>query len=507
MPSEQSQPPSQSASQPRPNPLRSSSSTLVQSRTDSPSSTPPQHPKPKAQKHVVGTGTGTGRLHTRVLSSKSIYKPTKAHGHEGSHTDLRLGKNASTTSLKKNSSAASLKRNRSHPDVTKGQRVSQSPKGQSTSVQFEIGDQEDVWEEASSSASPVLPRSASRSAVSSNHSSTKPSANNSKHHSPLESPIRAPVINGTSDHQSTRHTANARVITERLLQRVPSHHTTKMSLATAAASGSSPDYLAHSEGSTLNGTPKDNNGKEVVSRFVSGSGTPGENSPFLHNRKPSEHEPLRGTEEVKRAKSMGNLSRHNSEDAEVGEESALAPRATTTTHNQSRTQQKLWLQRASSNIEPQQMTPGAAINGGLHGGPLGVSPLVGAGDGRDPRIRLQSERTGLEYLVVRRHQDPIGAALKRLNQLPGADKNRRIPSQPKRADTWTAGAGPGRHGLSQSLKERGSKIKIKNAGPRSSFEEERAGQDDEGSEREDDGLVALVRGIWDRNYDLSASTD
>jgi hypothetical protein len=59
------------------------------------------------------------------------------------------------------------------------------------------------------------------------------------------------------------------------------------------------------------------------------------------------------------------------------------------------------------------MAPGLAING-VHAGLAGTgTSLVGAGyDGRDPRIKLQLERTGLEYLVVRRHQDPVGQALK-----------------------------------------------------------------------------------------------
>ena len=32
----------------------------------------------------------------------------------------------------------------------------------------------------------------------------------------------------------------------------------------------------------------------------------------------------------------------------------------------------------------------------------------------DPRIKMQREKTGLEYLVVRRYRDPVGASLKRL---------------------------------------------------------------------------------------------
>ena len=503
--------PSQSQTRPALEGHRSTSS--INSQTDSPSTTPPQHGKqPKGHKHVVHGG----RLHSRVPSTKGLHKLTKAHGNEGSHTDLkRLTKNSSSTSLKKNSSHASLKPNRSSADLSKRPKSSHGQVKRPASVHFEIGDQEDVWEEASSSASPALSRSASRSA----QSSAKPSANNSEPQSPLRSPTfknKEPVANGTNDRPSVRHRADAKVITERLLQRTPSHNTTKMSLATATPTGPSPDSLDKSHSSTLNNTPKMGSKEDMVSRFVGGSGTPSENSPFLQNRTAEAVEPK--PEEVKRAKSMGNLSRQDSNRNDDEEESALAPRSrkSSTAHayvppQQSRTQQKLWLQRASSNIEPQQMTPGVAINGltGIHGG-LGGTSLVGAGyDGRDPRIKLQLERTGLEYLVVRRHQDPVGQALKRLSQLPGAEKNRRIPPQ----NAKKGGAGTGSYGLSQSLKETRSREKGKTPptnGARSSYEGQSGSQDDAGiSDRgnDDDGVGAVLRSIWEKNYDLSTSAD
>jgi hypothetical protein len=133
---------------------------------------------------------------------------------------------------------------------------------------------------------------------------------------------------------------------------------------------------------------------------------------------------------------------------------------------------------------------------------------VGAGyDGRDPRIKIQLERTGLEYLVVRRHQDPIGAALKRLEKLPGVDKNRRIPAQNGRKSGESAGAGP--YGLSQSLKESRSRTKDKIAsnGARSSYEAQ-SGSLDEASDRGDDESVSsILRSLWEKSFDLSASTD
>lgn len=218
---------------------------------------------------------------------------------------------------------------------------------------------------------------------------------------------------------------------------------------------------------------------------------------------------------------MGHLSRPEQDrEADDEEESALAPRPrkSPSTHNaynppqQSRTQQKLWLQRASSNIEPQQMAPGAAINGlaALHGG-LGASSLVGAAyDGRDPRIKIQLERTGLEYLVVRRHQDPVGQALRRLSQLPGEDGNRRIPALSQRkgdAAVHTAGAGAGAGAGMRGKDKVGSSSA---GGGRSSYE---GSQDDAGlsgrteEDEIEDGVASMLRSIWERNFDLGTSTD
>ncbi|KAH8684692.1 hypothetical protein BGZ60DRAFT_398103, partial [Tricladium varicosporioides] len=510
MPSEQTQ--SQAQSQTRP-PLSGHRSTnSVNSQTGSPSTSPP-HSKAKGQKHVVHGG----RIHTRVPSSKGLHKLTKAHGNDGSHTDLRkLGKNSSATNLKKNSSHVSLKRNRSSADVPKRPKSSNGHSKRPASVHFEIGDQEDAWEEASSSASPALSRTGTISR--SGQSSAKLSANNSQPHSPtLQSQHRsdAPPSNGARD-----HAADAKIITERLLQRTPSHHTTttKMSLATATPKGHSPESPGHARssnmnGSTLNSTPQVGSKEDVSSRFVGGSGTPSENSPFLHNPRRKSQDSIKH-EEVKRAQSMGNLTRHDSN--EDDEESALAPRSRKTSIHaynppqQSRTQQKLWLQRASSNIEPTQMAPGVAINGmaGLHNG-FGGTPLVGAVyDGKDPRIKLQLERTGLEYLVVRRHQDPIGLALKRLNQLPGAEKYRRIPPPNSGRKPELAGSA-GRYGLSQSMKENrnrtkdGNKVDSYDGGGQSGGSQDDTGLS--GARDEDDSVSTLLRSMWDKNLDFSTS--
>ena len=511
-------------------------------------STSPGQGKQKSSKHVVG---GT-RNHTRVPSSKGLHKLAKAHGNEGSHTDLKkLAKiSSSTTTLKKNSSHVSLKRNRSSVDVTKRPKSSHGLNKRPTSVHFEIGDtdgqdQEDGWEEASSSASPALSRSVSR--PSSNQSSAKPSANSSQPQSPIDSPTskaKASSTNVSSERQNHPQTnTDGKMITERLLKRAPSHNTTKMSLATAtpqlhpadSVDGSTTINGATLNGTTLNDTPHTSSSKEeVVSRFVHGSGTPSENSSFLqqhHNGEESSNPGVPKNDEPKRAQSMGNLTRHSTSNTlsssytDEEDSSALAPhsRKSSTSHShntyippqQSRTQQKLWLQRASSNIEPQALSTPAltGIHGGLRVGVGGILVGLGAGyDGRDPRIKLQLERTGLEYLVVRRHQDPVGKALKRLERCPGLEGIQRIPSSRGKKGSLGTGDGPGRYGLSQSLKEarRGKGDKTPPAG-RSSFEGQ-VGSHDEGmveSEMggEDDGVGALLRRIWEKSFDLSASAD
>jgi hypothetical protein len=516
---------------------QSTNSITSNTHSDSPSAgtSPHQHgAKPKGQKHVVHHSTS--KLHKRVPSNKGLQKLTKAHGNDGSHTDLQSKKNASATNLRKNHSTVSLKRNKSAGEVTKRPKSSSSSKSDkkaNTSVHFEIGDTDDgegAWEEASSSASPALSRAPSRSG----QSSSKPSAHNSHPTSPrAESPPRQQKnipANG-----ARAHTADAKIITERLLQRTPSNTTTtKMSLATATpTSGHSPDSnaLDRSTTATLNGTPR--TGGDVVSRFVGGSGTPsGESSPYIQNPRRS----VSKGEEVKRAQSMRNLTHDESsppsDDERSSNRSSLAPRSrkaslTHTGYNPppaNRTHQKLWLQReASSNTEPQQMAPsGMGLGLNLHGGGFGATPLVGANyDRTDKRIKAQLERTGLEYLVVRRHQDPIGLALKRLDKLPGADRNRRIPSQSRRGtgtESNTIGSLRGRSGLSQSLRE--NTTGNGTAGTRTngtvtaarSFEGDVDGGSDTtagiGSERRDDGSVsAILRGMWDKSYEFGASAD
>ncbi|EPE25569.1 hypothetical protein GLAREA_01481 [Glarea lozoyensis ATCC 20868] len=501
---------------------QSTNSITSNTHSDSPSAgtSPHQHSaKPKAQKHVVHHSSS--KLHKRVPSNKGLQKLTKVHGNDGSQTDLQSKRNASATNLRKNHSAVSLKRNRSTGEVAKRPKSSSSSKSDrkaNTSVHFEIGDTDEgegAWEEASSSASPALSRAPSRSG----QSSSKPSAHSSHPTSPRpQSPLRQQ--DPTPANGARAHAADAKIITERLLQRTPSNTTTtKMSLATAqptAAHSPDSDAMDKSATATLNSTPK--TGSDVVSRFVGGSGTPKDPSSFLNNPRRSHSK----GDEVKRAQSMGNFTHHDNSPTPEEEERPLAPRSrkSSNTHNaynppqQSRTQQKLWLQRASSNIEPQQMAPsGMGLGLSLHGGGFGNTPLVGATyDGKDKRIKTQLERTGLEYLVVRRHQDPVGQAIKRLDKLPGADRNRRIPGQSRRG-TETSGTGSqgGRYGLSQSLRTTGTSRRDGTSTAAGSFDGDADAASDTASnvrrDGDDESVSAVLRSMWDKSFEFGASAD
>ncbi|KAF7883129.1 uncharacterized protein EAF01_011638 [Botrytis porri] len=609
-------PPSQSQSQLRPNLAahHRSTSSVTSHQSDSPAGTPPasgttatQHKEPKAKgerKHVVGHGK-----YGRVSSNKALHKlsrtsSTNNHNHHHSHTTSNDNlkefqapwdkpHNSSTNlNRQKNISQTALKRNRSSADVqsTTGQsRKSknsdeQHGKKRPNSVHFELGidtpgktevedDTEEGWEETSSTASPALSRSANTSAK----PSAANSAANSRHQSPLSSP-KAKRTNGpdsvrdfakgSTDHfdgngsvktdantkakRNSYSTADAKLITEKLLQRTPSHlaSETKMSMATAKPT----PKMAHAHSGSMDrstgmvksmGASTASGNQELISRFVGDAGTPGENSPKFP---PPDHggesrtgaingsaleKTHGGIGEMARAKSMGNLTKHNVDEEE---ESALLPRSRKSSTSgvsgppnayNSRTQQKLWLQRASSNIEPHREGLGALslLNGGMgmgnHGGAssMGFGPGMGigmgmgmgnggylmGGDGKgDPRIKVQLERTGLEYLVVRRHQDPVGRGIKRLEkmgELGHGGKN-------------ILGSGNG-HGHSKSasvsragsLRERNGNLR---KGVRQTYDGEERGSDtdrDGGSGLDEENVAALLRSLWEKSFEGSGSAD
>lgn len=504
----------------------------------------------KQHKHVVGGG----RIHTRVSSSKALHKahitssaaklkrqkspsperPLMLASTHRRQSEVRLVRDPSASNLKKNSSHTSLKRNKSHIEVGKraksGANIKRasshkdmsklkSTKGQ---VHFDLGtdgQDDDEWVDASGSASPYLSRRGS--VISSGQSSAK--VDNGNHTQPPHTPptLTSSPETHREDHDTCQH---KEYLTSRILQRIPSHGpTTMMSAETVSIPphNASPDSPVSRGSSTVFGTPKTGNGHdELTSRFVSGpsSGGNGETSSYYTPTKP---------DRVRRPQSMGNLTRENRDSltAEPDDEddSALAPRTrrsmyTAPPADKSRTQQKLNLQRASSSIEPTQAGGGA--------GAVGASPLVGgsAYDNRDPRIGKLLERTGSEYLVVRRYQNPIARSIARLQSLSGANKTRQIPKQNGANGSLHKKAtdigGSGRYGLSSSLVESqrsrpGTPRKatsIRTNGANSSFEadEDRVPERLSGASYigvEDEGAQALLRNLWDKSLDLSASQD
>ncbi|KAI1498963.1 hypothetical protein F5X99DRAFT_411561 [Biscogniauxia marginata] len=541
-----------------------------------------QHHRSK-QKHVVG---GAGRFHGRVPSSKALQKhhgqsstklnrrppspspehpPMLAQTHRRTTSDLKLPRDssaASNPSLKKNSSHSSLavKRNRSQVEIAKRIKSTTSIKRSSShkelgklkgakgQVHFDLGNDDheghegheghdDEWVDASSSASPYLSR---RGSV----TSTGP--NKDQHHSgesssrPLTPSTDLPADQRPVGPSPNRQTAqHNNYITSRLLQRTPSHSIPpKMTVETVSASvpphAGSPESQTSRGPPSLYGTPKTatfvgSGQEEVTSRFVNGSGS-GPGSGATGDTAPI-YTQARRREGVRRPQSLGNPNRddpdrdHRESLSEEEDDSALAPRTRRSAFGaapagQSRTQQKLNLQRASSTIEPAQAGGGVGV--------VGASPLVGGTDydHRDPRIGKLLERTGMEYLVVRRYQNPIARSIARLSQLPGAKKIQRIPKQngangalhsKKSSDL----GGAGRFGLSQSLVEMARSrpttprlsTSIRTNGASSSFEAE---EDNRLHDRMsgssyvdgiDDSVAALLRNLWDKNMDLSASQD
>ncbi|KAI0467508.1 hypothetical protein F4859DRAFT_234461 [Xylaria cf. heliscus] len=454
--------------------------------------------------------------------------------------------------LRKNTSQSNLisKRNRSHVEITKRSKSTanikrssshkdvQKLKGSKNQVHFDLGDEndddgnDDEWVDASASASPYLSRRGS--VVSGGQSPAKPPSSTGDGSPPQASPIATSRSFDPRDTSPTRQRAqHNNYITSRLLQRTPSHGAPpQMSNETASVpppSGSPPSQASRGPPS-LYGTPKTSalggsGQEELVSRFINGSGPSSGGHGETDSYFVPSHAPVRRNEAgFRRPQSLGNLNEASRDSASEEEDSALAPRSRTPRSravpaSQSRIQQKLNLQRASSSIEPAQAGPGVGV--------VGASLLVGNTDyeHRDPRIGRLVERAGMEYLVVRRYQNPIARSIARLSHLPNANKNRRIPKQngtngTKHGKTSLDLDRAGRLGLSKSMTQIAQSrpttprrsTSIRTTGARSSYtaDDERLHDRTSGSsyvDENDDGLAALLRNLWDKNTDLSASQD
>ncbi|RYO74315.1 hypothetical protein DL766_002208 [Monosporascus sp. MC13-8B] len=524
-----------------------SSKKSVNRRQPSPSS-PERLPMIASAHH-----TGQHHHHRRATSEVRLQLPRQASSaatlkKNSSHTNIGFAgkRNRSHVEIAKRPkpSAANLKRSSSHKEVNK-------LKGAKSQVHFDLGNddelepdlegvQDDEWVDASNSASPYLSRRGS--VVSTGQSSTTredPDDDNDSSDAVASSPSKphTPANDHSDDQEEEDRSAppidretiqHKEYITSRLLKRTPSSSAPpKMTAETASVRPKPSLPESRGDASSAYGTPKTSalvgsGGDELTSRFVSGSGPSAESGSFCTPTRSPTHR----TGSMPRPRSLANLEREHRDSISDDEgDSALAPRTRRPAYKpqpaeKSRTQQKLNLQRASSSIEPAQPGGGAGVGG--------VSPLVGGSsyDNRDPRVGKLLERTGMEYLVVRRYQNPIARSISRLSRMPVSQKHRRIPKQngangPTHGNRLTDPSGPGHYNLSQSLGDaaksrpttprRAASVRISGVGSSFDAQDERPQDRLSGSsytEGYDDGVAALLRNLWDKNMmDLSTSQD
>ncbi|OAR02032.1 hypothetical protein LLEC1_01623 [Akanthomyces lecanii] len=493
-----------------------------------------------------------GRLHTRVPSSKVLHTKAHQHGqaaprlnrrttspsdrdssrrpnHRRVHSEAKLSRDSSSSILPKSASQSSLKRNRSSIEVSKRIRSSDKlhrntsstavnkPKSHKSQVTFDIGidDPEDEWVDASGSNSPHMSRKGSL--INSGQSSLQrnPAASaNSRPQTPSES-AQPSTTTSPSEQERLRH---KEYLTSRVLKRTMSQGATTQ-MATQMAQASLPRHSPESEvpNSSLSTS---GNQDGLTSRFVEtpGSGIASQGS--FYNR-PGSSRQLPVSPRVHSSSSLSqNGAKHPISDID---NSALVPKAAGRSSapkaGTSRTQQKLNLQRQSSALEPGQAV---GAGGGVSGPLIGIA---GAGyDGassRDPRVNRLMERTGMEYLVVRRCQNPIARSLNRLGRLPDLGKGKRIPQPgtPLVNGKRTAPEAPARHARNVSMPDPRQPAAasrrvatIRSSGAGSSFEGDDAARSSErlsGSSvtEETDNTATLLRNLWERSMELSASTD
>ncbi|KAI9673044.1 MAG: hypothetical protein M1817_003208 [Caeruleum heppii] len=455
----------------------------------------------RSKSHAVSTSPRSPKT-KRIGSNVSLAKI---------RSDLSLGKNTSQVSLQKNTSKTSLKRNSSLKDLgmtrlEKGgparmpTRPDPSRKGRKPSVHFDLGhddpDQEESWTEVSNSESPEHTRAdvsvngdiegengGTAARPTEEHTTVPEQAPLSSENQPIPTQEPRPEMPSHADRSTG---PDLRAITSKLLLRHPPHNAPpQMSSVSATVTpvSRSPRSLPRSQSSAVaTGTP--GNKADVISRFVgeSTNGTPNDHSvsPVIARRGfPTATEDGDGTPK----KSLSARKSHPDlkVDSSPGPLSAPVPKGADSPSIPSRTQQKLWLQRASSAIEPAESRPdphhhlsdGFPTPGGLRaarGGMMMSGPTSrrGGGDGIDPAVQKQFERATLEYRIVRRYRNPIADAISRLNKLPGGPKpkiglgtpsnpiTRRLPislTKPPQASPLGRSRDEARMGLSQSLKE------------------------------------------------------
>ncbi|KAK3349921.1 hypothetical protein B0T25DRAFT_251800 [Lasiosphaeria hispida] len=537
--------------------------------------------------------------HRRATSDIKLPRDQSSSNLKKNSSQTSLKQNQSHVDVaKKSKSSISLKRSYSNPAVYKlksaASKVHFNLGDDADDLDQEDG-QDDEWVDASTSNSPLLSRRSSTATglPTATPLPSLPTTDGSYSTSPLSHDLdttKNTASNGAHSPQSFNRnpTTHKQYLTSRILQRTPSYgappmmSTENVSVRLGSSRQNSPDSGLGHDASTLSGSPRTSSqvrpgssgNQELTSRFVGhNSQEPGSEIPVdsflaaVHHGGIS-RAAVNGKIETngpRRPRSMGSLAQAQVRDLEAArgihpthddstltdEEDldngvlAIGPRtrrsrAYVGPTDTSRTQQKLNLQRASSTLEGSH--PHQGIGMGLGGVPVAAGPIAGGSsyDSRDPRLNKILERTGMEYLVVRRHQNPIARSIARLAQLPGADRQRPIPRPGTAHSKRGSDLGGGRSGPSLSLREReardpsmvtliGGQSARRPATPRSTFSSRQVhsassslGTDDDISRiherhglsgsslvngEEDADTIALLRQLWDKNMDLSASQD
>jgi len=415
----------------------------------------------------------TGRHHRRTQSGNSVSAPSSPRPgfkrHASSGAIVRANQAHVQANIRRNHSSGQLLPRQGHakhaPKSSKhengpSKRALATPKESRASspephaaVHFEMPNDDEEgddggWTEESASQSPTTTRSNTRSnsvileaqhraaEINMEKNRGEPSQQASlAREPPVQSTTQTLTdrtrsntqMNGGSSYQHSRP-PDADMITSRLLQRSASHHVPPQTTSVAATVVSSSDrhnllnHTAGSVGSTLVDTP----GRDLVSRFMDGDGSAGtpHDGTYMSSNHNNHESTLGDLDSSKRNKSMPNFSGTDTP-------SKTPQRSGTTTPTNlppSRTQQKLMLQRASSNIEPQKLVP---VTLPRTGGPTYLQSSIHYntnGEGRlDPRLQQQFNHVAVEYDVVRRYRNPMADALGRIYQMPGMSRKSRIP--------------------------------------------------------------------------------
>jgi hypothetical protein len=453
--------------------------------------------------HQAHAGDGTATKHHRrnhsgtstsaPSSPRPSFKRNASSGgivraaHQG-HAHAAIRKNHSSGHLaRQGSSKTALKSSKSEiappkKSLAQQSRARHQSPDEHPTVHFDVGDEDDGpddgWTEESASQSPTTTRSNTRSnsvildphraaELAGREGTMEENTQGRVHHHhqahqlphahtqilPDRTQHQPRQANGGGSHHPSRP-PDADMITSRLLQRSSSHNPPPQMSAIAATVHSDANdarVLSQSQGSTFVDTP----GRDLVSRFMDGDGSAGtpKNSSFLPSRNSPQSEGAAGSDfdKAKRNRSMPNVA--NAENSKR----AQSRRSGTTTPSSdlppSRTQQKLMLQRASSNIEPQKLIPVILPR---TGGPTYIHSGINYaanGEGRlDPRLQQQFNHVAVEYKVVRRYRNPLADAVVRIQQIPSVSQRTRVP---RSARTNGFANGHGTSSLSTSFNDSG----------------------------------------------------